>query len=261
MTTKIQEENHKVAIIIGASSGIGQSAAIELAKRGVGIIFTYYSREEGADKTVADIEELGQKAIALPLDANRSDGFDAFKNRVAVELKKHWQQETFTYLVNNAGYGQAAMFEDTTEEQFDRLTNVLLKAPYFITQKLLPLLQDGGAIVNVASNSALPTVVSEGYSAYASAKGGLIVLTRYMAKELSRRGIRVNSVAPGPTVTGMFDGAFEKYPELIQSLIHQTALNRLGLPEDIGQAIASLLSEEWKWITGQNIEISGGFNL
>ena len=255
------KDTGKVAVIIGGSSGIGQSAAIEIAKNGVGIILTYNSNKEGADKTVAAIESAGGKAVALALEAGESETFAAFRDAVAQQLEDKWQQNTFTYLVNNAGFGQMALFEDTSEELFDKFIRVIFKAPFFITQKLLPLLQDGGAIVNVTSNSALPTVVAAGYSAYASAKGGLTVLTRYMAKEFSQRGIRVNSIAPGPTQTRFADNAFEKYPEVIAPLAAQTALGRLGQPDDIGKAIASILSDEWGWITGQDIEVSGGFKL
>lgn len=263
MTDKIYKENDagKVAVIIGGSSGIGQSAAIEIAKRGVGIILTYNSNKDGANETVTAIENAGGKAFALPLDAGQSESFATFRDAVAQELDNKWQRNTFTYLVNNAGFGQMAMFEDTTEELFDRFVNVIFKAPYFITQKLLPMLENGGAIVNVTSNSALPTVVAEGYSAYASAKGGLTVLTRYMAKEFSKCGIRVNAIAPGPTQTRFADDAFEKFPEVIAPIAAQTALGRVGQPDDIGKAIASILSDEWGWITGQNIEVSGGFKL
>jgi len=173
-----------------------------------------------------------------------------------------WQRDSFDYLVNNAGFGQTSMFADTTEELFDRFHRVILKGPFFLTQKLLPLLADGGAIVNTTSNSALPTGLESGYSAYAAMKGGLTVLTRAMAKELSVRGIRVNSVAPGPTRTRMIsDDVVERFPDVIASLVDRTALGRLGDGDDIGKVIAALLSDECAWITGENIEASGGFNL
>ncbi|WP_205514144.1 SDR family NAD(P)-dependent oxidoreductase [Longitalea arenae] len=263
MSDKIYMGNDagKVAVVIGASSGIGQSAAIEIARRGVGIILTYNSNKEGAEQTVQAIENAGGKAVALPLEAGESETFVAFKDAVARQLSDKWQRSTFTYLVNNAGFGQMALIEDTTIELFDKFVNVLFKAPFFITQKLLPMLENGGAIVNVTSNSALPTVVAEGYSVYASAKGALMVLTRYMAKEFSKRGIRVNSIAPGPTKTRFANDAFDKYPEVIAPLAAQTALARLGQPDDIGKVIASVLSDEWGWITAQNIEVSGGFKL
>jgi NAD(P)-dependent dehydrogenase (short-subunit alcohol dehydrogenase family) len=226
------------------------------------VILTYNSNPEGAQETVATIEERGGRAVALQLDVGNSETFDAFAQRVAAELTDGWQRTSFDYLVNNAGFGQTSMFADTTEELYDRFHRVILKGPYFLTQKLLPLLADGGAIVNTTSNSALPTGMEPGYSAYASMKGGLTVLTRCMAKELSARGIRVNSVAPGPTRTRMIsDDVVARFPDVIASLVDRTALGRLGDGDDIGKVIAALLSDECGWITGENIEASGGFNL
>ncbi|WP_442340156.1 SDR family NAD(P)-dependent oxidoreductase [Chryseobacterium gossypii] len=259
--SKHEQNTVKVAVITGGSAGIGQSTAIELARHGVGVILTYNKHKDGAEETVAAIEDLGGKAVALPLDMERSETFPSFKEAIIQELKNKWGRDTFTYLVNNAGFGQMALFEDTTEELFDQFVRVILKGTYFITQQLLPLLENDGAIVNVTSNSTLPTVVAEGYSAYATAKGGLTVLTRYMAKEFSGRGIRVNSIAPGPTQTRFADDAFKRFPEVIAPLAAQTALGRVGEPDDIGKAIASLLSDQWAWVTGQDIEVSGGFKM
>jgi NAD(P)-dependent dehydrogenase (short-subunit alcohol dehydrogenase family) len=250
-----------IAIVTGASSGIGQGAAVQLAKRGFGVILTYGRNKEGGLETVAEIEKLGGKAVALPLDVGESHSFPMFTEAVTEALAETWGARTFTSLVNNAGFGQMCMFEDTTEELFDAFMRVSLKGPYFLTQALLPLLEDGGAIVNTTSTSALVTGVEPGYSAYASMKGGLTVLTRYMAKEFSTRGIRVNSVAPGPTRTRLADDAFTKYPEVIPQLAAQTALGRVGDAEDVGMVIAMLLSEEGRWITGQDIAVSGGHNL
>jgi NAD(P)-dependent dehydrogenase (short-subunit alcohol dehydrogenase family) len=191
----------------------------------------------------------------------RSESFADFAEQVARELDDTWQRPTFDYLVNNAGFAQMAMFEDTTEDLFDDLYRVILRGPYFLTQRLMPLLADGGAIVNTASNSALPNGLTPGYSAYACMKGGLIVLTRSLAKELSTRGIRVNSVAPGPTRTRLGNDAFTHHPEVIPPLAAQTALGRIGEPDDIGKVIATLLSDDCGWITGENIDVSGGFNL
>ncbi|MGK5740040.1 SDR family NAD(P)-dependent oxidoreductase [Micromonospora sp. URMC 103] len=251
----------RVAIVTGASSGIGQSAAIQIAKRGVGVILTYGRNRAGALDTVADIEKEGGAAVALPLDVGRSETFPAFRDAVVAALRDTWQRDTFDILVNNAGFGQMAMFEDTTEELFDRFMRVLLKGPYFLTQTLLPLLADGGAVVNVTSNSALFSGLEAGYSAYGSMKGGLTVLTRYMAKEFSPRGIRVNSIAPGSTRTRIADDAFARFPEVVPALAAQTALGRIGEPDDIGLVIAALASEEGRWITAQNIEVSGGYHL
>lgn len=250
-----------IAIVTGGSSGIGRSAAIQVAKRGAGVILTYNKHPEGAHDAVAEIEKLGGTAVALPLDVGRSETFSAFKEAVTHALADTWQADFFTYLVNNAGFGQMSMFEDTTEELFDEFLRVVLKGPYFLTQTLLPLLEDGGAIVNTTSNSALFSGLEAGYSAYGSMKGGLVVLTRYLAKELSGRGIRVNSVAPGSTRTRIADDAFAKYPEVIPPIAAKTALGRVGEAEDIGKVIAFLLSAEAGWITAQNLEASGGYNL
>jgi NAD(P)-dependent dehydrogenase (short-subunit alcohol dehydrogenase family) len=253
--------SRKIAVVTGASSGIGRHTAIRVAEHRAGVILTYNGNPDGARETVATIEERGGTAVAIQLDVGNSQTFDAFAQRVAAETTERWQRRSFDYLVNNAGFGQMAMFGDTTEELYDRFHRVILKGPYFLTQKLLPLLADGGAIVNTTSNSALPTGLEAGYSAYASMKGGLTVLTRYMAKELGGRGIRVNSVAPGPTRTRIANDAFERFPEVVPPLAARTALGRLGESDDIGKVIAALLSDECGWITGENIEASGGFNL
>lgn len=251
----------QIAIITGASSGIGQSAAIQTAKRGTGVILTYGANQAGALDTVASIEKEGGTAVALPLDVSRTETFPAFRDSVGAALRETWGRETFDFLVNNAGIAQSAPFADTTEEMFDKLMGVLLRGPYFLTQTLLPLLTDGGAIVNVASNAGMTAGLEPGYSAYGTMKGGLIVLTRYLAKELSTRGIRVNTVSPGATRTRLGDNAFERFPEVIAPIAAKTALGRVGEPDDIGMAIASLLADEGRWITAQNIEVSGGYGL
>lgn len=251
----------KTAIITGASSGIGRSAAIRVAAQGAGVILTFDANADGAHETVAAIEGEGGSAVAIPLDVGRSETFPAFSEQVTGELAHRWGSTTFDYLVNNAGFGEMSMFADTAEELFDRFHRVILRGPYFLTQKLLPRLADGGAIVNTTSNSALNTGLESGYSAYASMKAGLAMLTRYLAKELSPRGIRANSVAPGPTRTRIAHDAFERFPEVIPPIVERTALGRLGEPDDIGKVIAELLSDACGWITGENIEVSGGFNL
>jgi NAD(P)-dependent dehydrogenase (short-subunit alcohol dehydrogenase family) len=252
----------KVAIITGGSSGIGASTAVQSAKRGSGVILTYNSNKQGALDTVAAIEADGGAAVALPLDIGAAEDFAAFRESVTAALRDTWQRDTFDFLVNNAGIGHGSVpFANTSPDTFDLLLRVLLKGPFFLTQTLLPLLADGGAIVNVASGSVLPSSVEEGYSAYATMKGGLVVLTRYLAKELSGRGIRVNSILPGATRTRIADDSFERYPEAVPLMAAKTALGRIGEPDDIGRAIAALLSEDGRWITAQDIEVSGGFNL
>ena len=250
----------KVAIVTGASSGIGQSAAVEIARRGVGVILTYGRNKEGGLETVAAIEKEGGTAVALPLDVGDSGTFPAFRDAVVAALRDTWRRDTFDHLVNNAGIAHTAMFEDTTEDDFDRLMRVLLKGPYFLTQTLLPLLADGGSVVNTSSN-VTSSGLQPGYSAYAAVKGGLDVLTRALAKEFSPRGIRVNGVAPGATRTRLGDDAFTKFPEIIPALAERTALGRVGEPDDIGAMIATLVSDESRWVTAQTIEVSGGYNL
>ncbi|MEZ6023631.1 MAG: SDR family oxidoreductase [Hyphomonadaceae bacterium] len=252
----------KIALITGASSGMGAAAAVALAERGVDSIITFHNSERGARETAAAVAQRGAKAVPLHLDLGRSDSFADFRTRVAAALKSELHGEGLDYLVNNAGFGQMAMFADTSEELYDTFARVILKGPYFLTQTLLPLIKDGGAIVNVASNSAMTTGLTPGYSAYATMKGGLITLTRCLAKELAARGIRVNAVSPGPTRTGMMpDAVLEQHPQLIASMVEQTALNRLGESGDIGDAVAALLSDDCRWITAQNIEVSGGYRL
>jgi NAD(P)-dependent dehydrogenase (short-subunit alcohol dehydrogenase family) len=199
--------------------------------------------------------------VALPLDVGRSDTFAEFRTSLESVLAAKWGASTITGLVNNAGFGQMCMFEDMTEELLDRNYRVIFRGPYLLTKALLQLIEDGGVIVNTSSNSALASGLDAGYSAYGSMKGALMVLTRYLAKELSGRRIRVNSVAPGPTRTRIVDDAFAKYPEVIAPIVARTALGRLGEPDDLGDVIAFLLSDEARWITGQDIEVSGGFNL
>lgn len=224
------------------------------------MISTSSSRRRSPSGT-AQSEKDGGAAVALPLDVGRSETFPAFRQSVERTAARTWGTPTITGLVNNAGFGQMSMFADTTEDLLDRFYRVIFKGPYFLTQALLPVIEDGGAIVNTSSGSALPASTEAGYSAYGSMKGALIVLTRYLAKELAERGIRVNSVAPGPTRTRLAGDAFEKYPEVIPPLVARTALGRLGEPDDVGAVIAFLLSDEARWITAQDIEASGGFNL
>jgi len=250
-----------VAIVIGGSAGIGQAAAIELAKRGFGVIVTYRSHPEGAAEVIAAVEELGHRAVALPLDLANIDTFPEFAERVRQALTETWGATTFQVLVHNAGLGEAAMLGEITDEHYERLNRVLLKGPVFLTQELVPILADGGSVVFTTSSSTKAAGVSPGYAVYGAMKGGLVVLARYFAKELAPRGIRVNSVSPGPTRTRLGGDAFERFPELIAPLAERAALGRIGEPEDIGAVIAFLASDDGRWITGQDLEASGGYDL
>lgn len=252
---------NSVVIVTGASAGIGQGAALEIAKQGAGVIVTYRTHPEGAQDTVARIGDMGGKAVALPLDVADSSTFALFTDEVRERLQSEWGVGTIQGLVNNAGFGGGNLFADMTEDAFDRYYRVLLRGPYFLTQALLPLMADGASIVNVSSSSAQPGDTHEGYSGYAAMKAGLSTATRYLAKELAPRGIRVNAVSPGPTRTRLGDDAFEKYPEIIDGLAARTVLGRIGEPEDIGKVIAFLLSDQGAWITGEDLRVTGGYAL
>ena len=247
---------NQIAIITGSSRGLGKSMALRLAEQGVDVIVTYQSKEREAREVVAEIEKKGRKAIAIQLDVGDSRCFGAFAERVKGELERVWKKGRFDFLVNNAGTGHHALFAETTEENFDRLVNEHLKAPFFLTQKLLPLIADGGRVVNISTGLARFTF--PGASAYAAMKGGVEVLTRYMAKELGARGIAVNTIAPGAIETDFNGGMVRDNKQMNAMIASQTALGRVGLPDDVGGAVAMLLAPESRWITGQRIEVSGG---
>ena len=248
----------KIALITGASAGIGQATALELARRDIGVIATYRSHRAEGEETVARIRAEGGRAVALPLDLGDLSGLDAFVAEVVEALDSTWGAARLDYLVNNAGAGGGDLFADITEDRFDLLHRVLFKGPYFLTQTLLPVLADGGAVVNTGSSSALPGRVTAGYSAYAAHKAAVHVVTPYWAAELAGRRIRVNAVAPGTTRTRIGDDAFLTAPELAETLGQGVALGRIGEPEDAARVIAFLLSDQAGWVTGQVIEVSGG---
>jgi len=251
-----------IAIVTGASSGIGHSAALHLAADGRPVVLTYHRNPDGAAQAVADIERRGGDAVALALDVADTDSFGPFADSVARLSADRWAGAAVSCLVNNAGFGGGAPFADTTTGQFDDFYRGLVKGPYFLTQRLLEMMADGSSVVFTGSSAALPTGAAEpGYSAYAAMKGAVVVMTRYLAKELAARGVRVNSVAPGPTRTRLGDDAFTRMPELAAPLAARTALGRLGEPDDIGSVIAFLASDGAAWITGQTIEVSGGYDL
>ncbi len=254
-----QKSAPKVAIITGASRGLGRNTALSLARRGVDVIITYHSNRAEADSAVATIQALGRKAVAFQLDTSTVAAFDGFAASVRQALAETWQRDRFDYLVNNAGTALYAPFAETTEADFDRLYNIHPKGVFFLTQKLLPLIADGGRIVNISSGLARFSL--PGLSAYASMKGGVEVLTRYMARELAPRGIAVNTVAPGAIETDFGGGGVRDNPEMNKFVASVTAMGRAGVPDDIGPMIALLLADENRWVTGQRIEASGGMFL
>ncbi len=253
------QDTTKIALITGSSRGLGKNTALALAEKGVDVIVTYRSNEAEAQKVVSEIEQIGGKAIALQLDTSLTKTFDDFAVQIKRSLQDKWQTEQFDFLVNNAGIGIHAPFAETTEDEFDRLMNIHVKGVFFLTQKLLPLIKDGGRIVNISSG--LARFALPGYAAYGAMKGAIEVLTRYMAKELGHRQIAVNVVAPGAIETDFANGSVRDNPEINNFIASQTALGRVGLPDDIGGAIASLLSEENRWVNAQRIEVSGGMFL
>lgn len=246
----------KIAIITGGSRGLGKSSALKLAQKGTDVILTYHSKKEEAHEVVRQIEALGRRAVALQLDVSNSKSFDGFISEVKSALQKTWNTDKFDFLVNNAGVGIYGSFAQTTEDQFDELVKIHFKGPFFLTQKLLPNIKDGGRILNVSSG--LARFAMPGYAAYASMKGAIEVLTRYQAKELGARGISVNTIAPGAIETDFGGGTVRDNADVNKMISSMTALGRPGLPDDIGGVVASLLTDENQWINAQRIEVSGG---
>ncbi|ASV18012.1 SDR family NAD(P)-dependent oxidoreductase [Klebsiella sp. 10982] len=249
----------RIALVTGGSRGLGKNAALKLAAKGTDILLTYHSNRQAALEVVAEIEKKGVKAAALALNVGDISSFDAFASEVAQVLTQQWGRTTFDYLLNNAGIGLNVPFDETSEAQFDQLMNIQFKGPFFLTQRLLPLLQDGGRILNVSSG--LARFALPGYAAYAAMKGAMEVLTRYQAKELGGRGISVNIIAPGAIETDFGGGVVRDNAEVNRHIAAQTALGRVGLPDDIGDAIAALLSDELAWMNAQRVEVSGGMFL
>jgi len=248
-----------ISIITGGSRGLGHNTAVSIARRGGDVILTYRNGADAARAAVAEIEGHGRKAIALPLDVSNISTFPAFVEGVRMALQSTWGRTDFDHLINNAGHGEMAGIAETTEEQFDGLFNVHVKGVFFLTQALLPLLVNGGRIINCSSG--LTRASNPGFSAYSAAKGAVEVLTLYMAKEFADRGITANTVAPGAIETDFLGGAVRDTPAYNEAFAGMTALGRVGVPDDIGPAIASLLGPENRWITAQRIEMSGGQNI
>lgn len=249
----------RIAIVTGGSRGLGKNAALKLAAKGVGILLTYNRSEQEALEVVREIEQKGVKAAALQLNVGDIASFEQFVTKVSEKLHSVWLRNTFDYLLNNAGVGLYAPYMETTEAQFDEVMNIHFKGPFFLTQGLLPLMENGGRILNVSSG--LARFALPGSSTYAAMKGAMEVLTRYQAKELGARGITANIIAPGAIETDFGGGRVRDNKAINQQIASQTALGRVGLPDDIGDAIAALLSDELGWMNAQRIEVSGGMFL
>ncbi len=246
----------KISIVTGSSRGLGRNTALAIARHGGDVIVTYHSRSDDADAVVSEIKAMGRKALALKLDVADISSFAGFAENLRTGLRDVWGRETFDHLVNNAGHGDMASIAETTEAQFDKLVDVHFKGVFFLTQSLLPLIADGGRIVNLSSG--LTKGAFPGFSAYSAVKGAVEVLSLYMAKEFGARGIAVNTVAPGAIETDFLGGAVRDTPDLNKVFAEMTALGRVGVPDDIGPMIASLLSEDNRWVNAQRIEVSGG---
>lgn len=255
-TMPMQQPAPKIALVTGGGRGIGRATALSLADHGHDAVITYVADKAAAEDVVGAIAQRGRKAVALPLDTSRVDSFGAFADELRNALHSGWKSDRFNFLVNNAGTGLHAPFLETTEAHFDEMVNVHLKGVFFLTQTLLPLISDGGRIVNISSG--LTRFSFPGSSAYASAKGAVEVLTRYLAVELGSRKISVNTLAPGAIATDFRGGAVRDSEAMQKQISSLTALGRVGLPDDIGPAIATLLGDDAHWITGQRIEASGG---
>ena len=249
----------KIALVTGGSRGLGKNMALSLAQKGLDVLLTYHSKKEEALEVVAEIRKIGQKAAALQLDTANSKSFDGFITEVKAALQSDFGADKIDYLVNNAGIGIHASFAETTEEQFDTLVNIQYKGVFFLTQKALPILADGGGIVNLSTGLARFSL--PGYAAYAGMKGAVETLTKYLAKELGPRGIRVNSVAPGAIETDFGGGVVRDNADVNAFIASQTALGRVGRPDDIGGVVAFLCSDDAKWVNAQRIEASGGMFL
>ena len=250
---------NKIALITGGSRGLGKNAALRLAEQGHDVIISYNTKKEEAQAVVSEVKALGRKAAALQLNIEDINSLDAFMAQLIETLQHQWHTEKFDFLVNNAGVGATIPFAQATLQDFDRLMNIHYKGVFFLTQKCLPHLNNQGRVINLSSGTT--RFVNPGYSIYASMKGAIEVLTRYLAKELGPRGISVNVVAPGPVETDFNNAGIRNNPELKTRLSSVTALGRVGEANDIGGIIAFLCSPDGYWINGQRIEASGGINL
>lgn len=250
---------NKIALVTGGSRGLGKDMALSLAKKNIDVILTYHSNQTDAEEVVKTIEASGQKAVALKLDVGDIKSFDAFLEQVSAVLQSKWQTSTFDFLINNAGIGGTVPIANMTEEIFDNFVNIHFKGVYFLTQKSLLMMNDGGGVVFLSSGTTRFCV--PGYSVYSSLKSAVENFTKYVAKEYGNRGIRSNIVAPGPIETDFNGAAIRNNPQMKGFLSSQTALGRVGYADDIGGVVAFLCTDDAKWINGQRIEVSGGINL
>lgn len=253
------EPTNKIALVTGGSRGLGKNMALALAKKGINVVLTYHSKQDEAQAVVAEIEKAGLKAAALKLDTGEVKSFDGFFEQLKTILNDTFGTNKFDFLINNAGIGVHAPFADTKEEDFDLLVNIHLKGVFFLTQKALPLINDGGRIINLSSG--LARFSNPGYAAYAAMKGAIEVLTRYQAKEFGARGITVNTVAPGAIETDFGGGVVRDNEQVNKMIAGVTALGRVGVPDDIGGVVAFLCTEDARWVNAQRIEVSGGMNV
>ncbi|MGO3126230.1 MAG: SDR family NAD(P)-dependent oxidoreductase [Advenella sp.] len=246
----------KISLVTGANRGLGRNTALAIANRGGDVIVAYRTNVEQAQEVVTQIRALGRKAVTLQLDMAQTASFTNFAESLRAELAEVWGRDSFDHLVNNAGHGEFAMLADTTESQFDGLFDVHVKGVFFLVQTLLPLLADGGSIINFSSG--LTRISYPGFSAYSAAKAAVEILSVYMARELGPRGITVNTVAPGAIETDFGGGLVRDNADVNAQFAAMTALGRVGVPDDIGPMIAGLLSDDNRWVTAQRIEVSGG---
>lgn len=253
------DSNVKIALVTGGSRGLGRDMAISIAKKGIDVIITYQTKNEEALAVVAEIKSMGRKAEALQLDTGKPETFAGFITELKNLLSGTFNSDKIEFLINNAGIGIYAEFAETTEEQFDMLNNIHFKGVFFLTQQVLEILSDGGGIINVSTG--LTRFANPGYSAYAAMKGAMEVATKYQAKELGARGIKVNIVAPGAIETDFGGGIVRDNADVNKYIASATALGRVGRPDDIGGVVAFLCTDDAKWITGQRIEVSGGMYL
>lgn len=249
----------KIALVTGGSRGLGKDMAINLAKKGIDVLLTYNSNEAAAAETVKAIEALGRQAVALQLNMSQLRSLDPFVKQAAAALQSKWKTNAFDFLINNAGIGASVPFENVTEEVFDEFMNVHFKGIFFLTQKLVPYINNGGRIINISTGTT--RFANPGYATYASMKGAMEVLTKYMAKELGAKGITANIVAPGPIETDFNNGLIRSNPQLKERLSSLSPLNRVGTAEDIGPVVAFMCTSDAGWINGQRIEVAGGINL